>query len=1164
MNNFTHLHLHTQYSILDGATNIKKLFAKVKEYGMEAVAITDHGNMFGTIDFMNEAKNYGIKPIIGCEVYVAANNRFSKAKKEDRSGYHLTLLAKNKEGYYNLSKLVSLGYIEGYYYTPRIDKELLYKYNKGLIVLSGCLGGEVASTIINTHNESHVEKVIKEYQDIFGNNFYLELMRHGIDEQNLVNTTLKKLSSKLNIPLVATNDVHFIDAEDFEAHKILICLNTHKELDENTSFSYTGNEYLRSPQEMLNLFSDIPEAIENSMLIAEQVEIYDIKHDIILPVFPIPEPFKNEDEYLRHLTYEGAKKRYPTITEEIRERIEMELDVIKQTGYAGYFLIVQDFINAAKSMGVLVGPGRGSAAGSVIAYCIGITNIDPIAFNLLFERFLNVERISMPDIDIDFDDVGREEVIKYVINKYGSEKVAQIVTFGTMGAKSAIKDVARVLKLPLSEAERLSKLVPDSPPNISLSQAFEEEPKLLYEKENGSELVKKTLKFASILEGSARQTGIHACGIIIGPNDLINHIPLCLAKDSLTPGSPVMRATQYEGTKVESVGLLKMDFLGLTTLTIIKETLKNIKNRHNVEIDIDTIPLNDPKTLELFQKGETIGLFQFESEGMRAYLKELKPESFEDIVSMNALYRPGPKDFIPLFIDRKLKRKPIEYPHELVENILKPTYGIMVYQEQIMQVAQILGGFTLGKADILRRAMGKKDPEKMAQQKALFVEGAMKKGIPQKKAEEIFEIMLEFAKYGFNRSHSVGYSYLAFQTGYLKAHYPHEYMAAVLTCNLDEIKKITFYTEECKRMGIKVLGPDINESDLKFIVNSQNEIRFGMGAIKGVGEVAAQSIINERNQNGPFKNIFDFVQRINLRTINKKSIETLALAGAFDSFKNTHRAQFFYQEKNENITFIEKLIKYASSYQAKINTSQHNLFGENETKEVNMTNPPMPNCDEWSLLEKLKKEKEVIGFYISGHPLQEYELELKKFCNTSIEQLKKNIKNYTNKEFALAGIITSFDEKLTKNGNRYGTFNIEDYTDNMNITLWLEDFLKWKHFLIPNTFIYLKGKTIIRKLKNDEKIDIKITSMMLLSEVLNKIAKKITLKMSVYELNQETLKKINNLILSTPGNCNISFELEDKNEDIKITLTSNHYLVNGGDFIKNIKKDIPNANFILQ
>ncbi len=890
MPDFTHLHVHTQFSILDGAAKIPSLIGTAKSFGMDALAITDHGNLYGVLKFFAEAKKQKIKPILGCEIYVAARTRFDKVDKIDRSGYHLILLAKNKKGYQNLTKLSSLGFIDGFYYTPRIDKELLKKYSEGLIASSACLGGEVPAAIMKS-GESRAEQVLLEYLEIFGEDFYLEMQDHGLPEQKSVNEVLVKLAEKHNVKLIASNDVHFVKKEDFEAHRILICLNTGKDLDDPSGMHYSGEEYLKSPDEMAEIFKDHPEALSNTREIVDKVEDYNILSDkIILPNFPLPEPFKTEDDYLRHLTYEGAKKLYPEITEEIQQRLDFELSVIAQMGFPGYFLIVQDFIAAARKMMVIVGPGRGSAAGSAVAYCTGITNIDPIRYNLLFERFLNPERVSMPDIDIDFDDEGRDKVLDYVVDKYGKEKVAQIVTFGTMAAKLAIRDVARVIKLPLPDADRLAKLVPEKP-GISLAAAYKEVKELYDIKKSGEDLEKKTLVFAETLEGSARHTGTHACGVIIGPDDLMNHVPLSTAKDSELP------VTQFEGKLVESVGILKMDFLGLKTLSIIKDAIHNIKIRHDVTIDIDKIPLDDEQTFELYQKGETIGTFQFESEGMRMYLKDLKPTNIEDLIAMNALYRPGPMGYIPVYIDRKHGREKVNYPHELLEEILTPTYGIMVYQEQIMQTAQIMAGFSLGKADILRRAMGKKKKDIMAEQAVEFIKGAEEKGISKEKAEEVFQIMERFAEYGFNRSHSAAYSIIAYQTAYLKAHYPAEYMAAVLTHNLNDIKKIKFFIDECLRQHIDVLGPNINESSLNFTVNDKGEVLFGMAAIKGVGGAAVKNIMEERDERGQFTSIFDFSQRINLRAVNRKSMEALALAGAFDAFEGSHRAQYFLQRR---------------------------------------------------------------------------------------------------------------------------------------------------------------------------------------------------------------------------------------------------------------------------
>lgn len=985
MSEYTHLHVHTQYSILDGAAKIPELMTKVKENGMNSLAITDHGNMFGVLKFCNEAKKQGIKPIIGCEVYMAINSRFDKQGKENRHAYHLILLAKNIKGYRNLSRLSSLGYKEGFYYSPRIDKELLRKYSEGLIASTACLGGELPKAIIHK-GEAQEEEVINEFIDIFGDDFYLEVMDHGWPEQKKVNDRIFELAEKFNRKVIATNDVHFVNKADYDAHKILICLNTGKDLDDTGGLYYTGNEYLKSPKEMAELFKEHPEALSNTQEIVDKVEIYDITtKDIILPRFPLPEGFETEDDYLRDLTYKGAEKVYEQVSESVKERLDFELKVIKEMGFPGYFLIVQDFIAKARELNVLVGPGRGSAAGSAVAFCTGITNIDPIKYNLLFERFLNPERVSMPDIDIDFDDEGRERVMQYVIDKYGESHVAQIITFGTMAAKLAIRDVARVLKLPLQEADRLAKLVPERP-GITLSQAFKEVKELGDVRKKGDELAKKTLTFAQTLEGIARHTGTHACGVIIGPDDLIEHIPLSTAKDSQ------LMVTQYDGKLVESVGMLKMDFLGLKTLSIIKDAIVNVKKRQNIDIDIDKIPLDDERTFELYQRGETIGTFQFESEGMRTYLKELKPTNIEDLIAMNALYRPGPMNYIPVYINRKHGREKVNYPHPWLEDILKPTNGIMVYQEQIMQTAQIMAGYSLGGADILRRAMGKKLASEMQKQKVIFVEGAMKKGIEESTAVEIFRIMERFAEYGFNRSHSAAYSLIAYQTAYLKAHYPAEFMASVLTHNLNDIKKITFFIDESQRQGIPVLGPDVNESHLDFMVNQNGEIRFGMGAIKGVGEAAVNALIEERDANGGFKGIIDMVTRVNLRSVNKRCFEALAMAGGFDRFSDSHRAQYFHREHTDDIIFLEKILKHGNAIQERMNSAQVSLFGESE--DIEIPTIELPTTLPWSKIEQLKNEKSVTGFYISGHPLDDYKIEMTNFCNVTIGQLSENLREY--------------------------------------------------------------------------------------------------------------------------------------------------------------------------
>lgn len=1141
MPDFTHLHVHTQYSILDGAAKITSLLDKTKSSGMDALAITDHGNMYGVMSFITEAKERNIKPIIGCEVYIARKGYSSKSTKEDRSGYHLILLAKNKIGYYNLSRLVSMGFRDGFYYTPRIDKEWLKQYSEGIIACSACLGGEISQAILK-NNIQKAEDAILEYLSIFGSDFYLELQRHGLEEQETVNKSILELANKHNVKVIATNDVHYINKEDFEAHNILICLNTGREVDDTDGMVYSGNEYLKTPEEMEELFFDIPEALSNTRELVEKVEEYDLERNVMLPGFPLPPEFTCEDEYLEFLTWKGAEKKYKEVTEEVKERLRHELSTIKKMGFAGYFLIVQDFINEARKMGVLVGPGRGSAAGSAVAFCVGITNIDPIKYNLLFERFLNPHRVTLPDVDIDFDDEGREKVIEYVVQKYGPNRVAQIVTFGTMAARSAIKDVARVLKLPLSEAEKLTKLVPDNQ-GVSLQKAFKDVPELAEYKKNGDELVQKTLAFAEILEGSARQTGTHACGVIIGPEDLINHVPLSTSKDSL------LLVTQYDGKNVEKVGLLKMDFLGLKTLSIIKDTIVNIFKRHGVKIDIDKIPWDDEKTFELYKRGDTVGTFQFESEGMRAYLKELKPTDIEDLIAMNALYRPGPMNYIPLFIDRKHGRQKVEYPHEMLEEILKPTHGIMVYQEQIMQAAQIMGGFTLENADLLRQAMSKKLPEEMLKHRELFIKGAIEKGIEEKKAAEVFSIMEKFAEYGFNRSHSAAYSVVAYQTAYLKAHYPADFMAAVLTHNLNDIKKITFFIEATKQSDINVLGPDINESEMKFTVNKTGEIRFGLGAIKNVGEAAVQAIIEERKQNGAFTSIFDMVKRANLRSINKRCFESLAIAGAFDSYSDTHRAQYFFKSDSEDSTFLEKVIKHGSTYQERISATQQSLFGG--TNEVKIPEPVMPVCRPWSKLDQLKNEKEVIGFYISGHPLDDFKVEIENFTNLTLENLNHDLKRYKNKTIRFAGIVTQINQRITKTNKPFGALTLEDYSGTMSLMLFSENYLRFKHLLEEGNFLYIRGN-VQPKYKQEDQLEIKVNDIMLLADVLEKQVSKISIQVDLKDLDEKFIHQLKEMIVTSKGGCKVIFIVKDNVTKAEVQMHSNKYRIECSSFLKKL------------
>jgi DNA polymerase-3 subunit alpha len=1150
MPDFTHLHVHTQFSILDGASKISDLMARTKESGMEALAITDHGNMYGVPVFVQAAKKAGIKPIIGCEVYVAAAGRHSQRGKVDRSGFHLILLAKNKTGYHNLSKLSSKGYLEGFYYTPRIDKELLRLHREGLIASSACLGGEIPATALKFGPEK-AEEVLLEYLDIFGDDFYLELQDHGLPEQKAVNKVLLELAGKHHVKVIATNDVHFVNEKDYQAHRILICLNTGKDLDDPAGMHYSGQEFLKTPQEMAALFADHPEALANTREIVDKIEDYDITtKEIVLPHFPLPEGFESEDDYLRHLTYEGAKRLYPELSGEIKARLDFELDVIRDMGFPGYFLIVQDFIAEARRMKVLVGPGRGSAAGSAVAYCTGITNIDPIKYNLLFERFLNPERVTMPDIDVDFDDEGRDRVLNYVVKKYGSDKVAQIVTFGTMAARSAIRDVARVLKLPLPEADRLAKMVPDRP-GITLSQAYKEVPELAEIKTKGKELEKKTLIFAETLEGSARHTGTHACGVIIGPDNLIEHVPLSIAKDS------TLVVTQYEGKLVESVGMLKMDFLGLKTLSIIKGAIANIREGYEAEIDIDDIPLDDELTFQLYQRGETIGTFQFESEGMRMHLKELKPNNIEDLIAMNALYRPGPMDFIPIYINRKHGREKVVYPHPMLEEILRPTFGIMVYQEQIMQTAQIMAGFSLGKADILRRAMGKKKSDIMQEQKIVFVDGALQKGIEKEKAEEIFGIMARFAEYGFNRSHSAAYSIIAYQTAYLKAHYPAEYMAAVLTHNLSDIKKITQFIEESKRQNIDVLGPDVNESAYNFTVTREGTIRFGMGAIKGVGESAVKAIIAERTANGPFTSIFDMVKRVSLQAVNKTCFEALAKAGAFDSFEGTHRAQFFFRQNSDDSIFLEKVIRHGAAHQERKNSAQQSLFGDDSTVEV--PDPEMPDCTPYTKIEQLRKEKEVTGFYISGHPLDDFSLEIGNFCDATLSELFGNTQKYFNRVINLAGMITGVQERMSQSGNPYASFFLEDFNDTKKFFLFSEDYLKLKHFLVEGFNVLVQVRIQFRR-GGQEQLEVKVLNITLLAEVLEKFANSITIDLKTTDLSTDTIAKLKKAVGAKQGKCAVKLKLEDPEERLTLHMKPRSHAVDPVSLVRELKK-IPEITF---
>ncbi|MGA1978048.1 MAG: DNA polymerase III subunit alpha [Bacteroidales bacterium] len=1132
---FSHLHVHTQYSILDGASSIPKLIEKVKSLGMEALAITDHGNMFGVKEFHGTAIKKGVKPIIGCEIYVAKRSISDTSGKEDRSGDHLILLAKNLAGYKNLVKLVSTAWLKGFYYKPRIDKELLAKYSDGLIASSACLAGEIQDEILHG-SLAGAEAALKSYLNIFGDDFYLEVQRHETNDpeadmsvfpqEQIVIEELKKLSSKYNVKMIATNDVHFINAEDAEAHDRLICINTAKDIDDPNRLRYSKQEFVKTEEQMREIFSDIPEAIDNIAEVVSKIEKYKLDHDPIMPDFELPSGFSDNDEYLRFLTYEGAKTRWGILTSEQTERIDFELDTIAKMGFPGYFLIVQDFLNAARRMGVSVGPGRGSAAGSAVAYCLKITDIDPIKYGLLFERFLNPDRISLPDIDIDFDEDGRDSVLRYVVDKYGHDKVAHIITFGSMAAKMAIRDVARVQKLPLPDADRLAKLVPDRP-GVTLSQAYEEVPELAKEKNSSNKLVAQTLKYAEVLEGSVRQTGVHACGIIIGKDSLDNYIPLCTAKDT------DLYATQYDGSHVESVGLLKMDFLGLKTLSIIRDAVENIKRSRGLDINVENLPLDDKKTFELFSNGETTGVFQFESTGMKRYLKELKPNRFEDLIAMNALYRPGPMEYIPKFIRRKLGQDKIEYTLPAMEKYLNDSYGITVYQEQVMLLSQELAGFTKGEADSLRKAMGKKKKSIMDELKVKFMEGCAKNGYDEATVSGIWSDWESFAQYAFNKSHATCYALIAYQTGYLKAQYPAEFMAAVLSRNISDLKKITTFMDETRRMGMEVLGPDVNESNVKFTVNKDGNIRFGLGAIKGVGEGAVLQLIEEREKNGSFRDIYDLVERVNLNSLNKKNLEAMAVAGAFDCFETISRAQYFAID-TRGAGFIECLIRYGNNAKSIRLSSKQTLFGESGG--FDLIKPEPLSCPDWPKLEKLNREKEVIGIYLSSHPLDDFRLEISTFATATLADLQ-NLSEYLDREVVVAGMVSDTKNGIGKNGKPYGSLTLQDYTDSFRFMLFDKDYIDNSKFFNMGYYLLIKGRVQKRKYRENE-LEFSIKKIYLLSSVKDELIKSVTIKINPEHINTAMINEMKELIRDNRGETELKFLFLDAEDKISLPMFS--------------------------
>jgi DNA polymerase-3 subunit alpha len=1181
---FTHLHVHTQFSILQATSEIPAIIKRAKSLGMPALAMTDHGNMMGAFNFVREAFNNDIKPIIGCEFNVS-RDRKNKSNKDD--GFQTVLLAKNKSGYHNLAKLASYANTEGFYYVPRIDKELLVQYKDNIIATTGGLWGEIPYLILNV-GETQAEEAFVWWLEQFGKDFYIELNRHGIPEEEKVNEVLLNWAKKYQVKYFAANSSYYNAKADAKAHDILLCVKDGELVEKPKKYiGKRGREYrygfpneefyLKTPEEMKKLFADLPEAISCTEQIVEKIEPFKLAREVLLPKFKIPEEFvdardeddggkRGENAFLRHLSYEGAKKRYGELTAEITERLDFELETIERTGYPGYFLIVQDFTKAAREMGVSVGPGRGSAAGSAVAYCVQITNVDPIAYDLLFERFLNPDRVSLPDIDIDFDDEGRQRVIEYVIQKYGANQVAQIITYGTMAAKSAIRDTARVLNLPLSEADRLAKLVPD----IKLKLLFElanDRAKLSSKLKNNNEnldkameLIRiskgnddnsKTINQAKVLEGSVRNTGIHACGVIITPDDITNFVPVALAKDS------EMVCTQFDNSVVESAGLLKMDFLGLKTLTLIKDAVRIIKERHDILLDPENFPIDDVKTYELFQRGETVGIFQYESPGMQKYMRELKPTVFADLIAMNALYRPGPLEYIPSFIRRKHGSEKITYDLEDMKEFLEETYGITVYQEQVMLLSQKLAGFTKGEADVLRKAMGKKQKNVLDEMKPKFINQAAEKGHDPKKLEKIWKDWEAFASYAFNKSHSTCYAWIAYQTAYLKAHYPAEYMASVLSNNMNDITQVTFFMEECKRMGIQVLGPDVNESKSDFTVNMEGQVRFGMAAIKGAGNAAVHAIIEEREAAGLYENIFSFTKRVNLKAVNKKTMEVLAMAGGFDCFSDFHRRQYLEAPEGE-ASLLEKAIKYAQKVIQEEESSQVSLFGGGGGLDIPV--PSIPPMEPFSQLQQLNIEKEVVGLYISGHPLDQFKVEIEAFTNTRLPELADLSLLKAKGEIKLAGAVTTFAHRTTKNGKPFGTLTMEDYQGAHTFFLFGEDYVRFKEYFMPNWFLYISGSVHPNKYKPGE-FEFKINQITLLNEIRGKMIKGLRVHIDLDDLGLALMEKLEAITQQYKGEAKLYINIIDNKENLTLDLISSRYKVDPSNELIQALDKIPEVAY---
>ena len=1219
MKDFIHLHVHTYYSILDGQSPVEKLVDKAVANGMRGMAITDHGNMFGVKELYNycnkingKLKEQGkepFKPIFGCEMYVARRTKADRVKeKGDAGGYHLIVLAKNYHGYKNLIKLVSRAWVDGFYSKPRTDRADLEKYHEDLIVCSACIAGEVPAKILKGDIPG-AREAIEWYKSIFGDDYYLELQRHEVKDPNQranretfplqqrANKELIKLAKEYGIKVVCTNDCHFVDQENAEAHDHLLCLSTGKELNDPTRMLYSKQEWFKTREEMNEIFADVPEALSNTLEILDKVETYSIDHSPIMPFFPIPEEFGTEEEtrkrispeelfrefttdengkeimsheeaekkikklggidklyrikfeadYLAKLAYDGAKRLYgEPLTDEVYERVKFELHIMKTMGFPGYFLIVQDFINSAQDeLGVMVGPGRGSAAGSVVAYCLGITKIDPIKYDLLFERFLNPDRISLPDIDTDFDDDGRGKVLEWVEDKYGHDKVAHIITYGTMATKNSIKDVARVEKLPLDISNRLCKAIPDKLPDglkMNLTNAIKCVPELREAEASANPQMANTIKYAKMLEGTVRGTGIHACGTIICRDAISDWVPVSTAEDKSDPGHKLL-ATQYDGHVIEETGLIKMDFLGLSTLSIMKETVENIRLTHDgFTLDLDTIPIDDELTYKLYQEGRTIGTFQFESAGMQKYLRELRPTVFEDLIAMNALYRPGPMDYIPSFIARKNGKEPITYDIPCMEKYLKDTYGITVYQEQVMLLSRQLADFTRGESDALRKAMGKKKKAIVDAMKPKFIEGGKKNGHDPKVLEKIWGDWEKFASYAFNKSHATCYSWVAYQTAYLKAHYPAEFMAGNMSRCLNDITKITKLMSECQAMNIPCLGPDVNESEQKFSANKKGEVRFGLSAIKGMGEAAATNIIAERHKNGQYKDIFDFVQRVNLSAVNRKAMESLALSGGFDSF-GIRREQYFAPNAKGD-TFVETLLRYGQVYQSEQSSMQNSLFGDMGGVEIQT--PPVPDCEPWSTMELLKRERELVGIYLSAHPLDDYAVVLNHMCNLHCPQIGREMdkKAFASiEELTFGGIVTSVSQRWTKNNKPFGIVTIEDFEGQGELALFGEDWTKWQSMLQEEYHIYITAQCVQRFRNNPDAYDMVIKKIEFLSDVKEKSIEKFTVYMDATMFNDAQLTDLETTLKNSTGNVPLYINIHDAKNNTNVQLYSRNITV---------------------